>query len=100
MHRTQVQPARDDAFELFGIECDAAADSAERKRRTDDYRKPKTSNNALSLTNISYDFASRRLEADLRHRLFEELAVLRHMDGLGFGADHLDVVFVEDAALS
>jgi hypothetical protein len=31
MHWTQVQTARDDAFKLFGVECDAAADSAERE---------------------------------------------------------------------
>ena len=41
----------------------------------------------------------RRLEADLRHRLAEELAVLGLVDGLGVGADHLDAELVEHAHL-
>ena len=56
-----------------------------------------TSNNALRLANVADNFASRRVETDVRHRLFEEQAVLGHLDGLGFRADHLDVVFVENS---
>ena len=41
----------------------------------------------------------RRVEADLGHRLAEELAVLRLVDGLGGGADHLDAEPVEHAHL-
>ena len=41
----------------------------------------------------------RRLQADGAHRLAEQLAVLRLVDGVGVGADHLDAEFVEDAHL-
>ena len=40
---------------------------------------------------------ARRLEPDLGHRLAEQLAVLGLVDGLGGGADHLDVELVEHA---
>ena len=37
------------------------------------------------------------LEADLGHRLAEQLAVLGHVDGFARGADHLDAVLLEHA---
>jgi hypothetical protein len=37
------------------------------------------------------------VEADLEHRLLEQLAVFALLDGVGLGADHLDAVLVEDA---
>ena len=39
----------------------------------------------------------RRLEADLLHRLAEQLAVLGLVDGVGVGADHLDAELLEHA---
>ena len=42
---------------------------------------------------------ARRLQADLRHRLAEQLAVLGLVDRVGGGADHLDVELVEHAHL-
>ncbi len=43
---------------------------------------------------------ARRLQPDRRHRLAEALAVLGLVDGVGGGADHLHVVFVEHAHLA
>ena len=40
----------------------------------------------------------RHVEADFFHGLLEELAVLTLPDSVGICADHLDVVFREDAA--
>ena len=39
------------------------------------------------------------LEADLDHRLLEQLAVLGLVDRVGRGADHLDAVLLQDAVL-
>ena len=44
--------------------------------------------------------AARHVEADLHHRLAEEFAVFRLVDGVGARADQLDVVFLEHAALA
>ena len=46
------------------------------------------------------ELGARRLEADLLHRLAEELAVLGLVDGVGGGADHLDAELVEHAHLA
>ena len=43
---------------------------------------------------------ARRLQADARHRLAEQLAVLGLVDGVGGGADHLDVEFLQHAHLA
>ena len=38
---------------------------------------------------------ARRFEPDLRHRFAKQLAVFRLVDGVGGGADHFDIEFVE-----
>ena len=43
---------------------------------------------------------ARRLQPDLGHRLAEQLAVLRLVDGVGGGADHLDAEFLQHAHLA
>ena len=40
---------------------------------------------------------ARRRQADLGHRVAEQLAVLGLVDGVGGGADHLDVEFLQHA---
>ena len=44
--------------------------------------------------------AARHVEADLHHGAAEQFAVFGLVDGLGRGADQLDVVFLEHAALA
>ena len=41
----------------------------------------------------------RHIEADLRHRVFEEQPVFGLLDGLELGADQLHVVFFENAGV-
>ena len=60
---------------------------------------PMLLNDALRFADIADHFAARRFETDLVHRLLEEQAVLGHLDGWRFRADHLDAVFVENAAV-
>ena len=43
---------------------------------------------------------ARRRQADPGHRLAEQLAVFRHVDGVRRGADHLDVEFLQHAHLA
>ena len=40
---------------------------------------------------------ARAFEADLAHRVAEQLAVLRHVDGLARGGDQLDAELLEHA---
>lgn len=40
---------------------------------------------------------ARRFQPDAGHRLAKQRAILCHVDGGGFGADHLDIVAVEHA---
>ena len=43
---------------------------------------------------------ARRRQTDAGHGLAEQLAVFRHVDGVGGGADHLDVEFLQHAHLA
>jgi hypothetical protein len=56
-------------------------------------------NCTLRLADVADNFSSRGFEADRFHRLLEEQTVLGHIYGFGFGADHLDLVLVENPPL-
>ena len=72
--------------------------SAERARRADDEREGAEKIGGLAgLGHAFHGARFRDIETDLDHALFEQLAVLALVDGVGLGADHFDAVFGEDA---
>ena len=80
--------------------CYSAAGAAEREARADDER-PRTDSlgNFLRLDERVGTTGLRHVEAELRHRGLEEVAVFRPRDGLGIRADHLDTALCEHAGL-
>ena len=99
--RRGVEAALDDVEELLAVVGDAAAGAAEREGRADDRRQADVVERLQRLDRALWaSTRARRLEADLRHRLAEELAVLGLVDGFGGGADHLDAELVEHAHLA
>ena len=99
VHRAEVEPAARQLAELLDVVGDAAADAAHRERRPDDRREADLVDQRQRLFQRLRDAALRHLDADLRHRVAEEQAVFGHLDRLDRGADQLDAVFLEHAAL-
>ena len=79
---------------------DAAAGAAEREGRPDDGGQADVVERLERLRQRLDLVRARRLQPDLVHRLAEQLAVLGLVDGVGGGADHLDVELVEHAHLA
>ncbi len=48
--------------------------------------------------NVVDELRLRHVEADFTHRIFEEEAIFRFLDGVDFGADQFDAVLVENTA--
>ena len=84
-----IDAAFDDVDEFFFVVGDAAAGAAEREGRADDRRQPDVLERRQGLRQRLDLVRARRLQPDLGHRVAEQLAVLRLVDGLGGGADHL-----------
>ena len=68
-----------------------------RERRADDQRKAERLRELDRLRQRARDAALRHVEADLAHRVLEQLPILGDLDRLDRGADQLDVVLVERA---
>ena len=98
--RRGVDAAFDDVDELRLVVGDAAAGAAEREGRTDDRRQPDVVERFQRLRQCLDLVRARRRQADLGHRLAEQLAVFRLVDRFGGGADHLDVEFFQHAHLA
>ena len=79
---------------------DAPAGAAHGEARADDRGQADVGHRGQRLAQRLHLMRARRLEADARHRLAEPLAVLRLVDRIGGGADHLDVVALEHAHLA
>ena len=79
---------------------DAAAGAAEREAGADDAGQADDLERLQRLDRCCGQHRARRFEADLLHGVAEELAVLGLVDGLGVGADHLDVELFEHAHLA
>ena len=95
--RGGVDAALDDLDEFLFVVGDAAAGAAERERGPDDGRQPDIVERLQGLDQRLYLMRSRRREADLLHRLAEQLAVFGLVDGFGGRADHLHVVLFQHA---
>ena len=95
--RRSVDAALDDVDELaLGI-GEATAGATHGEARADDRRQANVIERLQRLRQRLDLMRTRRSETDLGHRLAEELAVFGLVDRLRSGADHLDLVAVEDA---
>ena len=97
--RREAQAAAGDLAELLDVVGDAAADAAHGERRADDRRKAGARHRGHRLVERLHHRRRRRVDADLGHRLAEQLPVFRDLDRLDRGADQLHAVLGEDAVL-
>ena len=90
-----IDAAFDDVDEFRLVVSDAAAGAAQREGWPDDCGQADFLERRESLDQ-SFDLSrSRCFEADLAHRFAEQLAILRLVDGIGGGADHLHAEYVQ-----
>ncbi len=99
VRRRQLEAALDDLLELLAVVGDAAAGAAEGEARADDGREADVGLDRQRLLVAARDLGLRAVEADLRHRLLEQLAVLGHADRVARGADQLDAVLLQHAVV-
>ena len=97
MHRAELEAALGEVAELFDVVGNAAADAAERERRTDDQREAERLGELDRFAERAREPAVRHLEADLAHRVLEQLTIFGDLDRLNRRANQLDVVLVERA---
>ena len=95
-HRS-LQAARDDGFELVHIVDESAAGAAHRVSRADDEREAEFFGNFHRFVNRVGNIAARHVDADARHRFFENKTVFAALDGFEVYADNLDAVFLQNA---
>lgn len=95
--RRRFQAALADGLELFGVVGNAAARAAQREAGADDGRKAHLLLHGPGFVHRMGDARACRTQADARHRILELEAVLGLVDGLGRGADQLDLVLVQHA---
>ena len=95
-----VEAARADRAQLLHVVAEAAARAAHRVGGAHDHGVADLLVDELHgrLDGVD-DAAAGRLDAELRHRLLEHLAVLAALDGVQVHADHLHAVLVQDALL-
>ncbi len=97
--RGGVEAALADLDEFALVVGDAAARAAHGEGGADDRGQADIVQRGQGLAEILDMVRARRVEADLGHRLAEQLAVLGLVDRLGGGADHLDVELLQHADL-
>ena len=86
-HRAGGQAVARDFLKVFHIVGDTAARAAERKGGADDHREGHGGTDAAHVVHIVGDGALRDLEADVFHRLTEQLAAFGLLDDFGPRAD-------------
>ncbi len=91
-----IEAAGHDGLELLAVVGDAAAAAAQGERGPDHRRKADLGLYRERLLHAVGDARAGALEPNVGHGAPEELAVLRHVDGALRGADHLDVVLLEN----
>ena len=92
-----IEPALDDLLEFLAVVGDAAARAAHGERRADHAGETHGGLDLVRLRQRVRHRGARTLEADLRHGIAEQLAVLGHVDGLAGCRDELHAVFGEHA---
>jgi len=99
VHRRLVEAELHHAVELALVVGDAAARAAEREARAQDRGEPDLVDRGARLLDGGHQRRARAGEADPRHRLLEQLAILGHLDARHARAEELDAVLREDAGL-
>ena len=97
MRRRQLQSVRGNLFKFIAIIGNAAARTAEGKRRADDDRKTQL---CLCRARLLHRMHRKRLGAGksyLAHRLLEQVAVFRRLNRLHRRANQLDAVALQHA---
>ena len=97
--RARAAALADEVTQLVEVGREAAALTAERKRRADHHRQPQRAigDQLLGLLHARDRLALRGAQADPRHGLREQLAVLGRADRVDRRADQLDTKLVEHA---
>ncbi len=85
--------------DVFGGVRHARAEAAHRERRADHHGQPEFLDGLADLIHGETDTGARGFASDLGDDVLEPLTVLTALDRLEVGADHLDLVAVEHAAL-
>ena len=93
--RGSIDAAFDDVDEFGLVVSDAAAGATEREGRPDDRRQADVVERGERLRQRLDLVRARRRQPDPRHRLAEELAILRLVDRRNRRADHHDVEFFQ-----
>ena len=97
MRRRQLQPVRGNLLEFVAVIGDAAARTAEGKRRADDDRKTQLRLRRARLVHVMHRERLGARETNLVHRLFEQIAVFRRLNRLHRRANQLDAVTLQHA---
>src|SRR5262249_11848674 len=95
--RAEVQAAGDQFVELLAVVGDAAAGAAQGEAGPQHAGQADALANLLGGAQRPGHAALGHRDADALHRFLEQLAVLGLFDDLRRGADHLDVVLLQDA---
>ena len=94
-----IEAAGDNRLKLIQIVGDAATRTTEGKARTDDQRPLADGRgNGERFRHGVRGTRERKLQAEVAHDVFENLAVFRAFDGFGVGADQLDIIALKDTA--
>ena len=97
VRRRQLQPMRGNLFKFITIIGNAAARTAEGKRRADDDRKTQRRLRRARLVHIMHRERLGAGEANLVHRLLEQIAVFRRLNRLHRRANQFHAVFLQHA---
>ena len=99
-HQTGLKPSGADGFQLFFIIDQAAARAAHGIGGTKHHRVPQTVRDPKRLLHAVGDLASCHFNAEGVHGLLEFDPVLTPLDGVHLDADHLYIVFIQNARLA
>ena len=95
--RREIKASLHLLVELLAIERDSGTRAAEREAGADHGGQADLGEHLSRLWQTLHDPTAAGLEADLPHRLLEDLAVLTAADRIAPGTDHLDAMFCEHA---
>ena len=99
VHRRRGQPAAREPLEVGVGVRHAGAEPAHRERRPDHHRQAEIGDRGAHLVHRVADRGARHVAADGLDDLLEHLPVLAALDRLDVGADQLDAVPLQHAAL-
>ena len=99
VHGREIESAGEDFEHLFAVIRDTAARAAQREARAHNHGEADLAREFQAILQIVHQQRLRHVEADLLHGVFEEEAVFGFLDGLDAGADQLDVVLFQNAAV-